>query len=90
MEEQIKASVNKSTAEASCNFESFAHNTAVGWKAAEKSPPTAATKQKFRGKSLGEKPPMGKTGWWDVGLIKGCCHCGVLVTHSYPITEISV
>lgn len=43
-----------------------------------------------RGKSLGEKPPMSRTGWWDVGLIKSCCHCGVLVTRSHAITEISV
>lgn len=27
---------------------------------------------------------------WDVGLIKSCCHCGVLVTRSRTITEISV
>lgn len=64
----------------------------------EKSPPTApptrtesnTQKKKLRGKSLGEKPPIGRAGWWDVGLIKSCCHCGVLVTRSHKITEISV
>lgn len=57
--------------------------------AARETPPPNTTplkQNKLRGKSFIEKPPMGRV----AGLIKSCCHCGVLVTRSHTITEISV
>lgn len=91
----------KVTAVLSCNHTSYAHNAAAGWQTAVRDPPfrncsiqthtIKPTEKKLRGKSLGEKPPpMVSAGWWDVGLIKSCCRCSVLVTRSHTITEIYV
>lgn len=43
------------------------------------------------GKFCGEATNGQGGAWrWDVGLIKSCCRCGVLVTRSRTITGLSV
>lgn len=83
-------------AESSCIHKMFVYKPCRGlgvWQM----PPTAANTHKQREKSWDENKVWGRCHQWTrhgggrtVGLIKGCCHCGVMVTHSNTITEGSV